>query len=110
MTSVESAVLRDEAGEGTPRLLIRSMTSVDAGRWLRRTPLLLAVMEKELVVFAAARRRYSCRVKFLDCRESSYDHSTGELSIAPAEELTFKRVAVSPSDALRVLRLLGVVA
>lgn len=110
MNSVESAVLRDEVGESKPRLLIRSRTRVDAGRWWRRTPLHLAVMESELVVFAGARRRYACSIPFEDCSESSYDHGTGELSIAPAEELTFKRIQVSPSDALRVLRIIGVVA
>jgi len=59
MNSVEKAVLRAEAGDTTPRLVIRSATRIDAGRWWRRTPLLLAVMEGELVVFAGARRRYA---------------------------------------------------
>ena len=108
MNSVEKAVLREEVGDATPRLVIRSTTRIDAGRWWVRTRLLLAVMEEELVVFAGARRKYACRIGFDDCSRSIYDHGSRELVLAPAEGLAYQRVGMSVSDALRVLHLIGV--
>jgi len=110
MNAVEKAVLGEQAGDAAPRLLIRSSTGIDAGRWFRRTPLLLAVMEDEVVVFAGSRRKYACRIGFDSCRESRYDHGARALVLAPAEGLEHRHVGMSVSDALRVLRLLGVEA
>ena len=110
MNSVERAVLREEIGDATPRLVIRSNTRVDTGRWWWRTPLLLAIMEGELVIFAGARRKYACRIGFDSCSRSVYDHGSRELVLAPAEGLEYRRVGMSVSDALRVLHLIGVAA
>jgi len=110
MNAVEKAVLREEVGDTAPRLVIRSTTRIDAGRWWRRARLFLAVMEDDLVVFAGARRKYACRIGFDECRHSVYDHGSRELVLAPAEGLDFKRVGMSVSDALRILHLIGVAA
>jgi hypothetical protein len=46
-------------------------------------------------------------VPITDCSESVYCHGTGELLIAPTEDLRFNRLAMSPSDALTVLKELN---
>lgn len=98
--------MHEEAGEAPPRLCVRTRTRIDAGRWWRCTPVWLCVMADELVMLAVARRRYVERVSLTECGESRYCHASGELVLAPVEGLTFSRFAVSPREALSMLRLL----
>lgn len=107
LNRIERGVLEDEVGAVEPQICIRSRIGVDAGRWWLSTPLWLLVLEDELVVLAAARRRYICRVSFADAQQTHYCHQTGELVIAPSEEMELNRIAMKPSDAIRVMRLLG---
>ena len=108
MNDVEQAVLKHEVGEVSPRLCIRSATRIDAGHWCRRVPLWLLVLEDELVLLAAGRRRFVARVPFAEANESHYDHQAGALVIAPCEDLPVNQVAMKTSEAVRVLRCLGI--
>ena len=107
MNEVEQAVLEHEVGEVSPRLCIRSDTRIDGGRWWRRVPLWLLVLDDELVLLAAGRRRFVGRIPFTKAGESRYDHQKGELVIAPCEGLPVNHVAMKASDAIRVLRFIG---
>jgi hypothetical protein len=108
MNKVEQAVLRHEVGDVAPRLCLRSQTCVDAGNWWRSAPLWLLVLDDSLVLLAADRRRYVEQIPFSEASESYYCHQTGELVLAPCESVTVKHVAMKASQAIRVLRLLGV--
>lgn len=103
MNELEQQLLSEEIGTAEPCLCIRSRTRIDTGRWWGRSPVWICVSANHLVMLAVARRRYAERVAIADCRESHYCHSTGELTIEPAEGLRFKRLKMSPRQALRVL-------
>ncbi|MEJ6571986.1 MAG: hypothetical protein QNL01_03165 [Akkermansiaceae bacterium] len=106
MNNLEQQLLRDKAGAAAPRLQLRTKTRIDTGRWWRKTPLWLCVMEDELVLLSVSRRRYFERLPLAVSQATHYNHSTGELVIEPAESLQYNRCALSPRDALRVLKFL----
>jgi hypothetical protein len=106
MNELESALLAELTGGAEPRLLLRTRTRIDAGRWWRRTPVWLCVTASELILFAVARRRYSERVPLADCHASHYAHATGELVIDPTEGLRIKRLSLCPREALDALDFL----
>jgi hypothetical protein len=108
LNSRERAVLNAETGDADVLLAVRSRTRIDTGRWLWRTPLWLCVTDHDVVVLAAARRRYVQRVPITDCQGSHYCHTTGELVIEAGDDLRFRRLAMSPVDGLRVLQALDV--
>ena len=107
MNAQEEELLATEIGDAEVWLRICTDTRIDAGRWWRRTPVWLCLAGDDLVVLAVARRKYLQRVPIADCSESTYSHGTGELLIAPTEDLRFSRLAMSPSDALTVLKELN---
>jgi hypothetical protein len=106
MNNLEQQLLRDKVGAAKPRLQLRTKTRVDTGRWWRKTPLWLCVMEDELVLLSVSRRRYCERLPFSVSQQTHYNHSTGELVIEPAEALQYNCCALSPRDALRVLNFI----
>jgi hypothetical protein len=106
MNPIEQQLLRDNVGAAKPRLQLRTKTRIDTGRWWRKTPLWLCVMEDELVLLSVSRRRYFERLPFSQSEATHYNHSTGELVIEPAEALQHNRCALTPRDALRVLKFL----
>lgn len=107
LNPVEQAVLQSAAGGAAPTFCVRTETRVDAGGWLRGTPVWLVCLPEQLVVLVAGRRQYFCVVPLAEARQSHYAHQTGDLVIAPCEELRFRQLAMPPSDAIRVLRFLG---
>lgn len=108
MNSIEKELLATEVGEQSPRLSIRSRTPVDTGRWWLNSRLWLHVFDNELVVMAAKRRRYIRRVHLDACSESHYCHNSGALFLAPTEDIEFNQIAMPASDAIKVLRILGI--
>lgn len=110
MSPTERAILTTQTQGEEPRLSLRSHTRVDTGLWWYRTRLWVCVTELDVIVFAAARRHYIKSIPIADCKSSHYCHTTGELVIQSAEDLQISRLRLSPSDALRLLRLLGAVA
>jgi hypothetical protein len=106
MTQLESALLTELTGGAEPKLLLRTRTRIDAGRWWRSNPIWLCITADELILFAIARRRYTERVPLAECQASHYVHSTGELVIDPTETLRIKRLALTPREALNALDFL----
>lgn len=100
-------LLRAETGDGEPVLCLESGTRVDAGWWLRRAPVWLCITADRVAVAVAGRRHHVASVPRASCRDSRYDHSSGEVVIEPGEGLRFDRLAFQPRQALRILRLLG---
>lgn len=106
MNPTESALLKELTGGAEPKLLLRTRTRIDCGRWWRRTPVWLCITANELILFAVARRRYSERVALTDCQASYYAHSSGELVIDPTESLRIKQLSLTPREALNTLDIL----
>ncbi len=107
LNSREQDVLHAEIGAVEPRVVVHTTTRIDAGLWWCRTPLWICVTEHNVIVFAAARRSYLQSFPIEDCRDSHYCHITGELVVEAGEDLRFSRLAMSPTDALRVLEALA---
>jgi hypothetical protein len=106
MNELESALLNELTGGAEPKLLLRTRTRIDCGRWWRRTPVWLCISGGELILFAVARRRYTERAPLSDCHTSYYAHTTGELVIDPNESLRIKRLCLTPREALNTLDFL----
>ena len=106
MTQLESALLTELTNGTEPKLLLRTRTRIDCGRWWRRTPVWLCITSSELILFAVARRRYAERAPLADCAASHYAPPTGELVIDPTETLRIKRLSLTPREALNVLDFL----
>lgn len=107
MTPIEQQALQDVVGDQPCRLVLRTGTRVDTGRWLKRSRLWLCIVGEELVLLAAARRRYVQKVALSDCRDAMYCHATGRLVLAGCEGLRFNQITLSPTDALTVLGMIG---
>lgn len=107
MNEIEKALLQEATGGREPKRCLRTQTRLDAGRWWRRTPVWLCVMQEEVIVLAVARRRYLQRARLADCSRSYYCHATGELVLAPVEGLEVSRLALSPAEALQALSVMG---
>jgi hypothetical protein len=107
VNELELQLLRETGGDKEPTLTIQSQVKIDAGRWWRKTPLWLCVVGHDLVLLAVARRRYAEKIAIADCLDSHYNAATGELVIAPAENLRFDRIKVSPRQAIQLLKFLN---
>jgi len=107
LNEIEKALLGEVTGGVEPLLCLRTNTKVDAGRWWRRTPVWLCVTQDNLILLAVARRRYVQKVPLGECCGSLYCNTTGELILAPAKGLETSRLAMSPADALKVLKAIG---
>lgn len=108
MNGLESALQNELTGGAEPKLLLRTRTRIDAGRWWRSNPVWLCITANELILFAVARRRYAERVPLADCQASHYAHSTGELVIGPTETLRIKHLSLTPREALNALDFLTI--
>lgn len=106
MTPTESTLQTELTDGAEPKLLLRTRTRIDAGRWWRRNPVWLCITANELILFAVARRRYAERAPLADCHASHYAHATGELVIDPTETLRIKRLSLTPREALNALDFL----
>lgn len=89
-------------------VVIRTKTRIDTGRWLINSPLWLAVTNDKVILGAVGKRRYIETATFKECRESYYCHATGELVLEPIDTLMYKRLKMTPSDALKVLTAIGI--
>lgn len=103
MTPLESTLLSELTDGTEPRLLLRTRTRIDCGRWWRKTPVWLCITSTELILFAVARRRYTERAHLADCSASNYAASSGTLVINPTESLRIKHLSLTPREALNVL-------
>ena len=100
----EAEVLEDVLQGASAELLFRSMTRVDTGRWLRKSPVWLCITPDEVLLIAASKRRYVQRMPLKDCRASEYCHTSGALLLAPSDAWRFNTVQLAPDKALNVLK------
>lgn len=108
MNEIEKKLLREAIGDADPKLCIRSATCIDTGRWWRRSPIwLCCVIGDELIMLAVSRRRYLEKVSLTACTSCHYSQASGELVIAPAENLRVNRLKVSPREAIQILRIIN---
>lgn len=103
LSEPEDALLLEALAGDAMRLLLRSTTRIDTGRWLRRTPLWLCATDTELLLLAASKRRYVQRNPLIECKGTQYCHTTGTLLLQPSDHWRFKTIALPPTDALKVL-------
>ena len=106
MNRRERKLLKMAIGEVEPQLTIRSDTRIDTGRWWWSSPIWVCVTNEEIILMAAARRQFLQKIPLSECRSSQYCHSTGELVFETGHHLPFKRCAMSPVNALRVLKMI----
>ena len=106
MNPAEQAALEEQIGGASPRLLLRTRTRVDTGRWLIRSRLWLCVTAGDLVLLAVAKRRYVEKIALSDCRKARYCHASGRLVLEDLEGVRFNHIDMTPTDALNVLSLL----
>lgn len=104
LSAAESALLNEALAGQTPRLLLRSSTRVDTGRWLCKSPLWLCVTQTQILLLAASKRRYLQRLPLSDCKASQYCHTSGALLLQPSETWRFNTIQLPPADALMVLK------
>ncbi|MFM2171423.1 MAG: hypothetical protein RI957_1652 [Verrucomicrobiota bacterium] len=107
MNPLETALLDELTGGTQPKLLLRTRSRIDCGRWWRKTDVWLCITDSELILFAVARRRYHQRLPLCDCANSYYAPSTSQLVISPAESLRINHLKLSPREALDTLSLLS---
>lgn len=83
--------------------LVRTGTRRDVGFWFYSPRVCIAALQGELLVFCASRRHCAETVPFASLHGSRYNHVTGELLLAPAEELSVRRFRVSPLMGMQLL-------
>ena len=67
----------------------------------------LCVVAVELIMLSVGLSRDTARLPLSSCRESHYNHATGEFVVVPGEELKFSHFPLSPREALELLRILN---
>jgi hypothetical protein len=90
-------------GQDDVFVLLKTRSRVDTGGWLGRRRVWAAALADALVVFAPGRRPCSERIPFAQLRESTYNHVTGELVLAPPEGMHVRSLRVSPLDGYQLI-------
>lgn len=106
MNAKAKRLFHEEMGGTDPELVIRSKARIDVGRWWWKASLWVCVAGGELVMLAVGRRRYFARRAISECRDSFYNHATGEFVVVPGEDLTIQKFPLSPRDALKIFEYL----
>lgn len=104
----EQSLFDDASGGLEANLILRSKSKVDAGGWFFNDSLCLCFTKQHLYVVAMGRRQYVLKISYKDCEYSHYCHASGELVIAPIEDVTYRNFKLSPLKALRALNAMGI--
>lgn len=80
-----------------------SETRLDTGGWFRGARLAFALEPGGLRLFARGRKPFTADLPFRAIADSRYNHVTGELMLAPGEELPVKRLRLPPRTAEEML-------
>lgn len=100
----ENALLDESLTRDSPRLLLRTKTRIDTGRWLRRSALWLCVTDAQMLLFAVSKRRYVQQLPLAECKATQYCHTSGALLLQPSDHWRFNTIALPPTDALKVIQ------
>ena len=79
-------------------------TLMDVGGWLCKKRICVSTKPDGLLLFAQGKTPYKEHIPFQKLQDSIYNHTTGELVIAPAEEAQTKSLKMSPLNATRILK------
>jgi hypothetical protein len=83
---------------------ITTRTRVDVGSWWGKRKVHATLAADGLRLSANGCRPYHEQISWGELTDSLYNHTTGELVLAPAEEARIKRLKVSPLDATQILK------
>ncbi|MFO7870462.1 MAG: hypothetical protein R6V03_03405 [Kiritimatiellia bacterium] len=83
--------------------LLRTGTRADVGSWLCKRRVWACVTTEELIVFGAGKKPVTDRAPLRSLTGSRYNHVTGELLLAPAEELKIRTLKLPPVEGFRIL-------
>ncbi len=103
LSKAEQKLLDEVANDRPMAALVRSATTVDVGEWFGRGRVVGVCFGDEWVMFAAGRRPFIERVPTRILKASAYNPLTGELVLAPAQEVKVRQLKMSPLEAGRVL-------
>ncbi len=110
-------------GEAEVFLLVRTATKVDVGSWFGPSRVCACALADELLLFAADNspltallgwlgrgegtgrlgRFYAERIAMRDLRDSTYNHVTGELLLAPATAARVRKLRMAPLEGYQLL-------
>lgn len=104
LTTAAERRLLDEICPNTGVLALwQSDSDADVGYWFVRRRVWICAGPRELTLLACGRRPFIQQVPFSHLRKSLYNHVTGELVLAPEEELKMSRVKLPALDGYQVL-------
>lgn len=83
---------------------ISTRTRVDTGGWFGKRRLHAAMEPDGLVLSAKGADSFEERIPLSELRESIYNHTTGELVLAPAEQTKIKSLKVTPLESAQILK------
>ncbi len=103
LSKAEKALM-DEAVAGENVVwLVRTGTRVDVGRWLSKKRVWLCLLPGRLVLFASGKRSVVESALVPELGQSRYNHVTGEIMLAPADNLTNSELRLRPLDGFELL-------
>ena len=106
LTTAEQALL-DAARHGVPvAFLERTGTRVDVGQWFRWPRLWVALAGEQLILFATGKRSYVETLPVREAQSSLYNAITGEVLLAPADELRARALRLPPVAGRHLLALI----
>ncbi|MBN2301854.1 MAG: hypothetical protein JXN60_04995, partial [Lentisphaerae bacterium] len=83
--------------------IVKTATSTDVGSWISKRKIWACCLAEELLLIAGGQKPFIEKTAFRQLTDSMYNHVTANLMLAPAEQLTVKRLKMSPHDAAQVL-------
>jgi|GEM_PF-4105200 len=86
------------------RFSFRTGTWTDVGSWFGKRPVHLAVTGTRLLVWAMGPRPYCQAVRFSQVAGSFYNPMTGQLILAPVEDLKLNALTMSHDRAVQVIK------
>jgi hypothetical protein len=103
MTAEERRLLEEICPNAGILALWQSDSDADVGYWFIRRQVWICAGQRELTLLACGRRPFIQQVPFTHLRKSLYNHVTGELVLAPPEELKMSRIKLPALAGYQVL-------
>ncbi|MDA0321577.1 MAG: hypothetical protein O2923_02515 [Verrucomicrobia bacterium] len=103
----ESAVFQEHLDPDHVVGLIRTRTRVDVGMWFRKGRVWACMQPAELVLLAQGKRPWVQHIAHESLRESRYNHVTGEVALAPGQNLPLSSLRVKPLEGIELLKSIG---
>ena len=82
---------------------IKTRTSVDVGHWVFRARVWAIATPEHLLVIATGKQPLAMRIAYSQLANSTYNHVTGCLTLAPNVDSRIQNLKVSPVDGYQLL-------